>query len=136
MTMVRTRQQRDLEIAVRHIREVQTSPMTQTERDRYGGLCHTFPILVLTNGLCQAVAFLADKGANKPEGAHRTLLGHVAELLEIDRSNLLSAIQNAAVLDYIRYSERIIEAWVFYKRFAVSMLDVDAGTRVDADGGA
>lgn len=98
----------------------------QEVRDIYGGLCHKFPILVLTCGLCQAIAFVesnAAKDDNRGQ-AYRLLRRHVAALLDLTEATLLTKVREAKLTEYVRYTRRIRRAWVYYKRFAVSMLDI------------
>jgi CRISPR-associated protein Cmr5 len=102
------------------------------KRDVYGGLCHSFPIMVRQCGLCQAVAFSADKStASGARGeAHKLLLAHVGELLGEREEGLLSQIRSADTMQYIMYSRRVLAAWIYYKRFAVSILKVESAREV------
>jgi len=92
----------------------------------YGGLCHKFPILVLTCGLCQAVAFVESKAIRDDDRgkAYRLLRRHVAAVLGLTEATLLSDVRKAALTEYMRHTRRIRQAWVYYKRFAVSLLEV------------
>lgn len=40
---------------------------------------------------------------------------------------LLKAILNADALPYMLYTRRVLQAWVYFKRFAVSVLGVKSG---------
>lgn len=105
----------------------------------YGGLCHKFPILVLTCGLCQAVAFVESKtvgiDADRVQ-AYKLLRKHVAALLDLPLAELQENVRDSSLNDYMRYTRRIRQAWVYYKRFAVSLLKVESGAAVEQDGGA
>lgn len=95
----------------------------------YGGLCHKFPIMVLTCGLCQTIAFVEAKtvGSDKNRTrAYELLREHVAGLLGLTAAALQADVRNASLKDYIRYTRRIRQAWVYYKRFAVSILKVES----------
>lgn len=111
----------------------------------YGGLCHTFPILVRTCGLCQALAYVEAKASSKDaeakagskEGArskaYQWLRANIKARLGFqDADNLLTEVRKAPLRSYMRYTLIILEAWVFYKRFAVSLLKVEAGQDEDA----
>lgn len=105
----------------------------------YGGLCHKFPIMVLTCGLCQAVAFVESKTVGKDADrvqAYKLLRKHVAALLGLPLVGLQEEVRKASLGDYMRYTRRIRQAWVYYKRFAVSLLKVESGAVVEQDGGA
>lgn len=126
---MRTRSQEDLERASWLVHTVATvHPETSKVRKIYGGLCHTFPILVMQCGLAQAVAFHEEKASvplgttPKPQHtAHQLLLEHYHAVLENSDLTQLSLTQ------YIYATRRVLAAWVFFKRFAVSILKVKAG---------
>lgn len=109
-------------------------------RDIYGGLCHSFPVMVRTCGLCQAVAFSFDKmtptsGTESNRNiAHKLLLEHVANVLGFSGpSNLLERVTEDNATKYMFYTREVLTAWVYFKRFAVSILKVeDARTAEEA----
>lgn len=138
---MKTRAQQEMELALRRVQEVANKhPEGSKVRQIYGGLCHNFPVLVRTCGLCQAVAFSVDKagrlGSDPSAGneeekeraqAHQIHLAHVAEILGADPDKLLEAILSASVEDYMLYTRRVLSAWVYFKRFARSILKVEPG---------
>lgn len=100
----------------------------------YGGLCHKFPIMVLTCGLCQAVAFVESKTVGNDADrvlAYKLLREHVAVLLGMTADAVASGVRNASLSDYMRYTRRIRQAGVYYKRFAVSLLNVDSAAELE-----
>jgi CRISPR-associated protein Cmr5 len=121
MSGLQTRAQKDLSLALQCVRELEGKP----EKEIYGGLCHKFPIMVLTAGLCQAVAFSEDKGKKENERgvAHQKLLEHVGRIIGVQSGNLIGHIQNADALEYMHMTRRVLESWIYFKRFAVSVLD-------------
>lgn len=111
---------------VREVHDAHTGSENEV-RKTYGGLCHEFPVMVRTCGLCQAVAFSLDKAGNndKPrEKAHELLLRHVACILGVERNGLGEHIQELSTVDYMLATRKIVSAWLFFKRFAVSILKV------------
>lgn len=48
-------------------------------KKKYGSLARKVPMLVLTNGLGQTLAFLKSKGKDQEEDAHTILLCHLSE---------------------------------------------------------
>ncbi|HQK96245.1 MAG TPA: type III-B CRISPR module-associated protein Cmr5, partial [Armatimonadota bacterium] len=98
---------------------------------RYGGLCHAVPVMIRTCGLCQAVAFLYSK-AMQSSGDEK-LLEHIAGIAGVDRSKLDQWVAGLPTSEYMLNTLRILDAMVFYKRFAVSVLKAEAA---DADEGA
>lgn len=124
--MLQTRSQKDLQRALELVSSLERA---DPELKRiYGGLCHSFPVMVMQSGLCQAVAFSADKAS--AEGAraqaHKKLLEHVGAILELE-GDLLGHLQSVSALTYMHHTRRVLEAWVYFKRFAVSVLKVQAG---------
>lgn len=144
-----TRNQRYLALALDHVEAVRaaTSGEDRENKERrriYGGLCHAFPVMVRTNGLCQALAFVAAKAGNPaadpPTGpparalAYRDLRNHVAAVLDprdplaagLERPDPLKLARDAALTEYLRQTTTILDAWVYYRRFAVSVLEIPA----------
>lgn len=103
----------------------------------YGNLCHEFPVLVRTCGLCQAIAFCADKAQSDEEAraeAYRLLLKHIGKVLGVETNGaggaddpLLKTIVEAKTTEYMLHTRRVLQAWVYFKRFAVSVLGVKTG---------
>lgn len=130
-----TRSQQLMQTAERLVREVHDAHSENEVGKTYGGLCHEFPVMVRTCGLCQAVAFSLDKAGNndKPrEKAHELLLRHVACILGVERNDLGRHIQRLSTVDYMLATRKVVSAWLFFKRFAVSILKVkDASSAKD-----
>lgn len=117
-----TRAQRDLALAERLVTEVEAEP--EAVRRIYGGLCHSFPVLVRSCGLCQALAYSQAKaaaGEGPRRRAHELLLCHVGILLE-SPDDPLGRVREAEVVEYMLATRRVLGAWIYFKRFAVSIL--------------
>lgn len=126
-----TRQQRDMAQALAHVQAAHAAASSPAEERIYGNLCHTFPILVRTNGLMQTLAFVGQKsGAQRgQQWAYGRLLDDVAEVLTGSRDAvaLRDGVMNMTNTEYIHATRRLLGAWVYYKRLAVSLLDVQLG---------
>ncbi len=126
---LQTRSQQDMGLAARRVTEVKNEPWAAA----YGRLCHNFPIMVLTCGLCQAVAFSLAKAADSEKGdvgrkkAHERLLENVQEITSATSDD----IWGCSASEYILHTRRVLGAWIYYKRFAVSILDVKEGGNDD-----
>lgn len=122
--------------ALRHVQAVDTK--SEETKRIYGGLCHSIPILVRANGLCQTVAFLAEKGKDgerAPRSAAYSLLSsHIAEIIGVEPARLHSTVYAADLPTTIWHTRRLLAAWTYYKRFAVSILGVEAGDVDDREG--
>ncbi|WP_026234548.1 type III-B CRISPR module-associated protein Cmr5 [Calidithermus timidus] len=122
-----TRAQQDMKKALELVQSLERED--DEFKNIYGGLCHNFPILVRQSGLCQALAFSADKAAGEGNRAkaHQKLLEHVASILGV--KNALEAVQNTDAIAYMHHTRRVLAAWVYFKRFAASVLGVHTGGR-------
>lgn len=126
---MKTRAQQDMELAAQLVQAV--AKLDEETQQIYGGLCHSFPVMVRTCGLCQAIAFSkakAGEGKESREKAHRLLLEHVAAILGV-QSDLLQAVRDASASDYMLYTRRVLSAWVYFKRFAESILKVSSAAQ-------
>jgi CRISPR-associated protein Cmr5 len=117
-----------MELALKCVQEVEQEE--EKVRQIYGAMCHSFPVLVRTCGLCQAIAFSADKAQSddrKRAKAHQLLLNHVAKILNLNTECLLEEIVRIDAPTYLRYTRQVLSAWGYFKRFAVSILKVQPG---------
>jgi CRISPR-associated protein Cmr5 len=109
-----------MQLAEELVTAVKSRP--DTVQKTYGGLCHEFPVMVRTCGLCQAVAFSLDKAEGNE--AHALLLDHVSSVLGIPRNQLAQRIETMPTTEYMLATRKVVSAWLFFKRFAVSILKV------------
>ena len=130
-----TRQQAHLGAALDRVSELLQPGVSDKTRKAYGGLCHGFPVLVRTNGLCQALAFVHQKksGTDDLAAAHGHLWRHVAGVLSVQNADdLLQHIRRQPSDRYLHETRLLLEAWIYYKRFAVSLLGVQPGEEAEA----
>lgn len=130
---MKTRAQKDMEAAFNLVTEV--SNKGDDVKKIYGGLCHSFPVMVRTCGLCQAIAFSQDKATPDSDRgkAHSLLLKHVATLIGLQPDSLLGEVLKVDARQYMFYTRRILSAWIYFKRFAVSILKVDNSQETNHD---
>ena len=132
-----SRQQRYLAAAATNVQKVKDEQQGyarwQDYKEIYGGLCHKVPVLIMTNGLCQTVAFIEAKaGDNGPRGrAYQTLRRHLAQTLGQSETALATHVRSLPVGEYIRATRTLLAAWAYYKRFAESILNVQPGEEND-----
>ncbi|MBX3015607.1 MAG: type III-B CRISPR module-associated protein Cmr5 [Caldilineaceae bacterium] len=97
--------------------------MSEEERKKYGSMAHKLPVLVRTAGLAQALAFV-DARSSAPA---KTLLDHLASILQVkDKSELLKQSRENGLAEYMHLTQNVLIALVWYKRFAQSVLGIDA----------
>jgi len=134
---MKTLSQSTMQQALDLVREVAEVTKDKETRDKYRDLCHEFPVLVRTCGLCQAIAFCADKAQSDEDAraeAYRLLLRHIGKVLGIEtdgaggsEGSLIDEILGADTTQYMLHTRRVLQAWVYFKRFAVSVLGVKTG---------
>jgi len=140
----KTRQQRLMQTALDHVDEVKGKG--EGVRSFYGGLCHRLPVLIRTCGLCAALAFVHSKSQGESgdgrREAHRLLLEHCRAILEnhagLGNGNgsgreLINTVQGLDVRGYVLALRVLLEALVFHKRFAESVLGVEPGSGDERD---
>jgi CRISPR-associated protein Cmr5 len=132
---MKTRSQEELEQAARLVTTVKDR--SEELSKIYGGLCHSFPVLVIQCGLAQSLLFHESKAGNreKPrEQAHELLLVHIADVLGVSRPDLIPTVMDIELTGYMNFTRQILSAWVFFKRFAISILGVQSGEVVEEGG--
>ncbi len=100
----------------------------------YGRLCNRFPSLLLHNGLAQTLGFLTVKAGGNANLAEGVFLGQLAKILHQPPDQFLDSVINASLPDYRRLTRQALAAAIWYKRFAQSVLGIDAtGERSSGD---
>jgi CRISPR type III-B/RAMP module-associated protein Cmr5 len=140
----KTRQQRLMQTALDHVDEVKGKG--EGVRSIYGGLCHRLPVLIRTCGLCAALAFVHSKSQGESgdgrREAHRLLLEHCGAILSDHAGlgigngsgrELINTVQGLDVRGYVLAQRVLLEALVFHKRFAESVLGVEPGSGDERD---
>lgn len=130
---MKTRAQSDSQIAYQHISQLQ---LEDKQKKLYGSICHQFPIMVLRSGLAQSVAFLWIKAESKDEAgkpkkpAYAEFLNHLSMLTghkDEPANEFQQRIHGMELDEYRRTTRKILNASVWYKRFAESLLNVRPG---------
>src|SRR5579875_2486959 len=109
--------------ALEHVTEIKEKQQKEIG-DIYGSLCLNFPVMLRQNGLRQTIAFIEDKASAKDERAraYQLLRSHIAANLGLNESKLV---------DLLRDTRLLLAAWIYYKRFAVSILGAEATAEPD-----
>ncbi|HZO72961.1 MAG TPA: type III-B CRISPR module-associated protein Cmr5 [Ktedonobacteraceae bacterium] len=96
----------------------------QSDYKKYGAMAHKLPILIHTAGLLQALEFVNSRG----EDIQKQILEDLAVTIgQQNTVRLLEAVQKANLSAYMRLTRHILGALLWYKRFAQSILGVEAG---------
>ncbi len=115
-------QTRDQKYAVDVYKRV--SQVKGENRNTYGSMAHKLPILIRTAGLAQALAFVESKAKNNV--ALKQLLNDLSET--VDKPGILTETARTAPLsEYMLLTQQTMAALLWYKRFAQSVLDIQAG---------
>ncbi len=103
-------------------------------RKNYGSLCHSFPVLVLRDGLCQTLSFYEAKKKERDD-QFDLALRHIREILGLQTADGDASFQVAQfpIDRYMRETTRLLDAWIYHKRFAESILKVGSATEGEAE---
>ena len=108
-------------------------------RKKYGGMAHKLPILIRTAGLAQALSFVESKAkTGEPDEQKKkveaqaltALLKDIGGVVLQDNMQTLaetSRDKDTDLFAYMHLTRRTLDALVWFKRFAVSVLDVKQG---------
>jgi CRISPR-associated protein Cmr5 len=116
---------RDQQYSIDTYERITTIKKAKSEADikAYGSMSHKLPILIRTAGLSQALAFVDARGKE----IQRTLLEDLAQTIgQPDKKTFLQNVQKAPLKEYMLLTRQSLDALLWYKRFAQSILHVDA----------
>ncbi len=89
---------------------------------KYGVMCRKMPTLIHTAGLAQALAIVESR---KDVIYKIDFLDNLGKTIGAE-GRLTEAARTAELNEYMRLTAQVMEALVWYKRFAQSILGVDA----------
>jgi CRISPR-associated protein Cmr5 len=122
-------QTRDQKYAAQIYKQVSAVKEDNNIKDkRYGALAHKLPVLIRTAGLAQALAFLEARG--KDEG--KKLIEHLNAVVMNGNKNLLASSRESELSEYMYLTQQVLAALLWYKRFAQSVLHVEASDEEEA----
>lgn len=100
----------------------------ESNKKQYGAMAHKLPVLIQSAGLAQALGFVDAKSKSESGRILRQLLEDLAQTLgKANRVELLRDSREAALPEYLHLTHQSLAALLWYKRFAQSVLDVEAG---------
>ena len=114
-------QTRDQKYAIDVYKRVEK--IEEKDRKSYGAVAHKLPILIRTAGLAQALAFVEARGK---EPQNRLLSDLAKTVGKSNKGDLLDRARKADLSEYIHLTQQVLAALLWYKRFAQSVLGVDA----------
>jgi CRISPR-associated protein Cmr5 len=124
-----TRAQQHMVLALEQINALEQKfpdPKHKT-KSIYRSLAKGLPAMIMKSGLCQTLAFHTDKKTSKDKAraeAHEYLLHHIGKILGV--KDPLEAVQKSGdVIAYMHQTKQVLEAIIYFQRFAVSMLKVE-----------
>jgi CRISPR-associated protein Cmr5 len=130
-SLQRTLEQERAQQAWACVQEVTNKP--QEFKKKYGSLARKVPMLVLTNGLGQTLAFLKAKGKNDPADEHTVLFRHlsswvlsqVASSTPASNGDLLQWVLQNDSAAYRRATTEALAFLAWLKRFAEAELPTE-----------
>ncbi len=105
---------------------------SETNTKAYGGMCHKLPILIRSAGLAQALAFVDTR--NKDKTPQKEVLVDLARVLGKEKDTFLNEVRTMPLSEYIYVTRQSLLALNWFKRFAVSILHVEANSNTDGEG--
>jgi CRISPR-associated protein Cmr5 len=112
-------------------------PKPPASKKKYGSMAHELPVLIRVAGLAQALQFVESRGKDE----QKRLLQHLAltlgftndegENARTAKAKLLDESRTSQLGAYMRLTQRSLAALQWYKRFAQSVLKVEAGEESD-----
>lgn len=102
--------------------------MPEVERKRYASLAKSLPVMVLTNGLGQTLAFLKAKGKNDPNKPETVLYSTLKEWLMLrgilpqDSNDLLTYLVDTDRDQYITAQQEVLAELGWLKKLAEAFL--------------
>lgn len=128
-----TREQKYAADIFEKLSKIQKNEREKVNAKKYGAMAHQLPILIRRSGLAQALHFVdSRKGDTENLSKDRSLqqlLDDLAQTVELKDGNALVAhARNATLSEYMRLTQRVMAALLWYKRFAQSLLDIDAAS--------
>lgn len=103
----------------------------------YGSIAHTLPMLIHKAGLVQALSFVASRPSGKNEVSHapHDLLNDLALVLGYTSDQALcDASRRLTLPEYMRLTQEALQALLWFKRYAQSVLDIDSPTDAHVEG--
>ncbi|HOB31032.1 MAG TPA: type III-B CRISPR module-associated protein Cmr5 [Bacillota bacterium] len=101
---------------------------SKDDQTKYGSMAHRLPVLIRKAGLAQAIGFVESRGTS----AQQELLNHISEAVGVE--DIAEYSRKAELAEYMKLTNDVMAALVWYKRFAVSVLKVESGMDEDAGG--
>ena len=104
--------------------------LAEDKQKEYGSLCHNFPVMVMRSGLSQAVAFVWVKSSDDEKSPQAQFLKNLSEITGKTNESpkaFQERINTLLLADYQRMTRIILNASIWYKRFAESLLGVKTG---------
>lgn len=124
-SIFQTRDQKFASLIYQQIQAIKQQPVANQKR--YGVMAHKLPVLIRTAGLAQAVIFALTRTDNES----KLLIQDLNRLLEIDLKEQCFGHNAQNLSNYIYLTQQVLDALLWYKRFAQSELDVDSTDQAD-----
>lgn len=124
---MQTREQRYATTVYAQVVKIKDEQSQKIDPKKYGSLCHQLPVLIRTAGLVQALAFVE---ARKKDLGMR-LLADLSKSVGV--KSIVNESRAASLGNYMLLTQKTLDALLWYKRFAQSVLDVNPEDRVEEE---
>ena len=130
---MRTRDQEYAIDAYKHVQAIATKySADEQSRRRYGSTAHKLPILIRSAGLAQALTFVETRGEGK-DNPYLNFLHDLEATVGVEAGSLPQKAREAELEHYMYLTQQVLHTLLWYKRFAQSVLGVDASAIMDDD---
>ncbi|MDZ4721784.1 MAG: type III-B CRISPR module-associated protein Cmr5 [Roseiflexaceae bacterium] len=120
MSHFRTRNQSMAEAVFKRVAAIE---LGSKAAKRYGAMAHRLPVLIRSAGLAQALAFVQVRGKQE----QKQLLDDLAFIIGQENGLILQkASYSASLTEYMHLTQVCLAALLWFKRYAQSVLKVDA----------
>ncbi|WP_110513139.1 type III-B CRISPR module-associated protein Cmr5 [Herpetosiphon llansteffanensis] len=131
-SVFQTRDQKFASVIYQQIQEIKQQPVANQKR--YGVIAHQLPILIRTAGLAQTLVFISSRSKKKETGKEdefSLFLSHLTKTINLDTPDIVQYTIQVDLSSYMYITQQLLDALLWYKRFAQSILGVDPTDQLD-----
>ncbi|MFD3164297.1 type III-B CRISPR module-associated protein Cmr5 [Herpetosiphon sp. NSE202] len=135
-SVFQTRDQKFASVIYQQIQDIKQQSVANQKR--YGVIAHKLPILIRTAGLAQALVFISSRSKKKELGKDdefSLFLTHLTKTINIDTSDIVEYAIKVDLSKYMYITQQILDALLWYKRFAQSVLGIEPTDQLDDEQG-
>jgi CRISPR-associated protein Cmr5 len=124
---MQTRDQQYSTIILKQVTKIKNDYAKNEEFKKYGSMCFRLPILIRTAGLAQALAFVEARASSPGSKILKKIPEHIQATIDPENpeESLLRRAQEAELPMYMRLTQEVLAALLWYTRFTQSVLNME-----------